>query len=140
MDRKELAVYLHHQNFNCAQSVACAFCNVLGYDPQLVFKLAEPLGRGMGLKDTCGCITGMGMAIGMKTSDGNLDAPETKDESYLVMEKAFRMFEMKRGTTICAELRKDVEDKPMEEIKLYCDGCIKDAVEILDYLLLGIEE
>lgn len=139
MDRKELAVHLHHQDFNCAQAVTCAYCNVLGCDPQTAFRLSEPLGLGMGTLNTCGCVTAMALVIGMKVSDGNLDQPETKKESYKMMKKAMGMFEMKRGSTICKELRKEVEGKPLPEIKLHCDGCIKDAIEILDYLLLGIE-
>lgn len=140
MDRKALALQLHHQKFNCAQSVACAFCNVLGYDPQVVFKMAEAFGGGMGTMGTCGAVSGMAMVVGMKLSDGNLDQPGTKKDCYKMMKKAIGMFEMKRGSTVCKELRKEVEGKPLPEIKLHCDGCIKDAVEILDYLLLGIEE
>ena len=50
MDRKEQAVMLHHHGFNCAQSVACTFCNVMGADPETTFRLAEPLGFGMGIE------------------------------------------------------------------------------------------
>ena len=39
---------LHKNNFNCAQSTACVFCNVMGHDPVEVFKLAEAFGaKGM---------------------------------------------------------------------------------------------
>ena len=48
MNRKEQAVMLHKSGFNCAQSVACSFCHVMGADPIQTFKLAEPLGFGMG--------------------------------------------------------------------------------------------
>ena len=47
MDRKQNALKLHEHGFNCAQSVACSFCNVMGADPETVFKLAEPFGFGM---------------------------------------------------------------------------------------------
>ena len=33
MNRKEQAVMLHKSGFNCAQSVACSFCHVMGADP-----------------------------------------------------------------------------------------------------------
>lgn len=36
MNRKEMAVMLHGKGFNCAQSVACAFCHVMGADPEQV--------------------------------------------------------------------------------------------------------
>ena len=136
MDRKELALQLHHQKFNCAQSVACAFCNVMGYDPQVVFKLSEGFGGGMGTMGTCGAVSAMAMVIGMKNSDGNLDAPATKAESYKLMREATRMFEEKNKSIICREI-KGVDSG---EVLRSCDGCIEDAVAILDELLLGIKE
>ena len=80
MDRKEMAVNLHKSGFNCAQSVACSFCHVMGYEPETVFKLSEGFGAGMGTFNTCGAVSAMAMVIGMKESDGNLDAPKTKKE------------------------------------------------------------
>ena len=65
MDRKQNALKLHEHGFNCAQSVACSFCNVMGADPETVFKLAEPFGFGMGAMETCGVISGMAMVVGM---------------------------------------------------------------------------
>ncbi len=41
MDRKQNALKLHEHGFNCAQSVACSFCNVMGADPETVFKLSS---------------------------------------------------------------------------------------------------
>lgn len=135
MDRKELSITLHKQGFNCAQAVACSFCNVLGYDPQTVFKMAEGFGLGMGTMGTCGAVSGMAMAIGMKQSDGNLDNPKTKRNSYNLMSLATAMFKEKNKSVICSEI-KGVETG---EVLRSCDGCIMDAVEILDKLLLGIE-
>ena len=82
MDRKELAVHLHENNFNCAQSVACACANVFGYDPVNAFRGMEAFGLGMGCQTTCGAISGMAYAIGMARSDGNLHEPATKQECY----------------------------------------------------------
>lgn len=135
MDRKELSITLHKQGFNCAQAVACSFCNVLGYDPHTVFKLAEGFGFGMGTMGTCGAVSGMAMAIGMKQSDGDLDNPKTKKNSYNLMKLATAMFEEKNKSIICREI-KGVDTG---EVLRSCDGCIMDAVEILDKLLLGIE-
>lgn len=135
MDRKELSITLHKQGFNCAQAVACSFCNVLGYDPQTVFKMAEGFGFGMGTMGTCGAVSGMAMAIGMKQSDGNLDNPKTKKNCYNLMTLATAMFKEKNKSIICSEI-KGVETG---EVLRSCDGCIMDAVEILDKLLLGID-
>lgn len=135
MNRKELAVELHHNGFNCAQAVACAFCDVMGYDPRTVFKLSEAFGGGMGTFSTCGAVSAMAMVIGMKNSDGELDAPATKASSYKLMRQATDMFLDKNKSTICREI------KGMDTgcVLRSCDGCIEDAAAILDELLLDIK-
>lgn len=131
MNRKELALQLHQQKFNCAQSVACAFCDVLGYDQQTVFKLSEAFGGGMGTMGTCGAVSGMAMVIGMCHSDGQLDNPKTKSSCYKMMKEATRRFEEKNKSVIC----RDIKGVDTGEVLRSCDGCIEDAVAILDQLL-----
>ncbi|MBQ1489636.1 MAG: C_GCAxxG_C_C family protein [Eubacterium sp.] len=134
MERKELAVHLHQNNFNCAQSVVCAFANTMGYDPVIAFRAAEAFGFGMGCQSTCGVVSGMAMVIGLMHSDGDLDNPTTKKECYALMELAYKAFEEKHGTVQCLDLK---ERGATEEYNP-CNDYIKDAVEILDKLLLGL--
>lgn len=135
MDRKEQAKMLHKNSFNCAQSVACSFCSVMGADPVATFKLAEPLGFGMGSMGTCGAVSAMALVIGMKMSDGNLDHPGTKKECYKMMRELTEAFADKNGSIVCSEI-KGVDTK---KVLRSCDGCIEDAVALLDKYLLGIE-
>lgn len=136
MDRKELAMKLHKQGFNCAQCVVCSYCGLLGYDPVIAFKMAEGFGFGMGTAGTCGAVSGMSMVIGMKTSDGNLDHPGTKKECYDLMRRATGKFLSKNKSITCSEI-KGMGGGPA---LCSCDDCIKDAIGILDELLLGIKE
>lgn len=134
MDRKELALKLHHSKFNCCQSVACAFCHVMGTDPETAFKLAEPFGFGLGCMETCGAVSGMAMVVGMKMSDGNLEDPKTKKECYAMMQKLIEEFKAMNGSIICREIKGIDTGKVLRS----CDGCIEDAVELLDKHLLGL--
>ena len=136
MTRKEQAIMLHHNGFNCAQSVACSFCNVMGADPETTFRLAEALGFGMGNMGTCGAVSAMALVTGMKISDGNLDHPATKKEFYQMMQKLIAEFTEKNGSIICREIKGVDTGKVLRS----CDGCIEDAVALLDKYLLGIEE
>lgn len=135
MDRKEQAVMLHHSGFNCAQSVACSFCNIMGGDLIEVFRLSEPLGFGMGTMSTCGAVSAMALVVGMKMSDGNLDRPATKKECYKMMKTLTEAFAEKNGSTICREIKGVETNKVLRS----CDGCIEDAAALLDKYLLGIE-
>lgn len=134
MDRKEQATQLHHHGFNCAQSVACAFCNVMGADPQTTFRLAEGLGFGMGTMGTCGAVSAMALVTGMKLSDGDMDSPKTKKECYAMMQKLIAEFEEKNGSIVCSEIKGAETGKVLRS----CDGCIQDAVALLDKHLLGL--
>ena len=46
MNRAEKALAYHKQGYNCSQAVACAFCDKMGLDEVLVFKMMEGFGFG----------------------------------------------------------------------------------------------
>lgn len=132
MTKKELAISLHDQKYNCAQSVACAFAEDLNIDPQIVFKLLEGFGLGMGCtQGTCGAISGAIALLGLKGSDGNLEAPATKAQTYQLSKELLLKFQEKNGATICRDL-KGIETG---QVLRSCPGCIEDAVELVEEIL-----
>ncbi len=132
MTKKELANSLHDQKFNCAQSVACAFSEDLQIDRELLFKMCEGFGFGMGCANgTCGAISGAIALMGLKNSDGNLDAPATKASTYKLSAEIMEKFQAKNGSTICRELKGLDTGKVLRS----CPGCIEDAVEIVEEIL-----
>lgn len=142
-ERIEKALENHKKGYNCAQSVVCAYCDKFDIEEQMAFKLAEAFGLGMGTMGTCGAVTGMAMLAGMKISDGKLDAPGTKHQSYHLMKEMTKAFTAINGTVICRELkgsgaRMDSGNKSgSSEIKVKsCDEYIRDAAVIVEKLLL----
>ena len=135
MTRPEKATQLHHQGYNCAQCIACAFSDVLGVDEKTMFMASEAFGAGMGCTKTCGAVTAMGLVIGMKESDGNLEKPGTKGHSYRLMRQAIGEFEKMNQSVICRELKGIDTGKVLRS----CNGCIKDAATILDKILYDID-
>ena len=127
----EKAVANHKKGYNCAQSVACAFCDKLGRDEKEVFELMEAFGFGMGTMGTCGAVSAMAAVVGMVESDGALDAPKTKKASYKAMKELTEKFLEKNGSIICREI-KGVETK---KVLRSCDGCVQDAAEIVEEYL-----
>lgn len=119
------------KKYNCAQAVACAFCEKLGRDEKEVFEMMEAFGLGMGTMGTCGAVSAMAAVVGMVGSDGNLDAPKTKKECYKAMKGLTEKFKEKNGTVICREL-KGIDTK---KVIRSCDGCVQDAAEILEEYL-----
>ncbi len=51
--------------YNCAQSVALTFSDVMGVDAQIVSNLSAPFGGGLGrMREVCGAVSGMAMVAG----------------------------------------------------------------------------
>ena len=49
--KAEKAIAFHDKGYNCAQAVACSFCEEFGIDQEEMFRIAEGFGFGMGIMD-----------------------------------------------------------------------------------------
>ncbi len=69
--RKHLAAEKKRQNtHNCAQSVVCTYCDLVGLEEQTALDIAGAYGTGMGnMEGTCGALVGAGMIVGLATKD-----------------------------------------------------------------------
>ncbi len=136
MTKKELAIALHDRKFNCCQSVACAFAQEAGVDALTLFRAAEGFGFGMGcMEGTCGALSGAVLLAGFVNSDGNLDAPASKADTYKLSKALTEKFREKCGADCCHEL-KGIGTGTM---LCSCPDCIKNAVECIQEVL-GWEE
>ena len=132
MTKKELANSLHDAKYNCAQSVACAFAEEIGVDKEILFRACEGFGLGMGcMNGTCGAIAGAVMLAGFQSSDGQLDAPASKQATYKLSKEILDKFEAKNKATIC----RDLKGVDTGCVLRSCPGCIEDAVEIVQEVL-----
>lgn len=132
-DRVTKAAELHKKGYNCAQAVACAYCDLFGAEEKEVFRLMEGFGLGMGdMKCTCGAVSGAIALAGIKNSDAQLDAPKTKGATYKIAKQLTAAFREKNQSVICADL-KGVETG---EMLRSCPGCIEDACRIVEEYLV----
>lgn len=124
----------HDKGYNCAQAVACTYCDLVGVEEEVMFKMTEALGLGMGgMEGTCGAVTGACVLAGMKRSSGNLEQPNTKAETYKLSREIVKAFQEKNKSVVCKEL-KGVETG---KILRPCADCIKDAAEIAEQVLFA---
>lgn len=133
MNRTEKAMELHKKGYNCCQAAALAFADLFERDVEMIYKLAEGFGAGMGGRDgVCGALSGAVMLAGLKNSDGKLEGGQSKAETYKLSEAMYRAFEEKAGSVICRTIKgMDNRDIPL----CSCDDCIKFAVEIAQNVL-----
>ena len=126
MTRCEKAIENHKKGCNCAQAVVCAFADKIGMDKDALFRLSEAFGGGMGgTGNVCGAASSMVFVAGALKSNGIDKLPDTnKKESYEFAARLLKEFDEKVGSLIC----EDIKCKKLRS----CDGCIEDAVKILE--------
>ena len=118
------------KKYNFCQAVICAYCEEYGIDDTQIFKMTEGFGLGMGgLKDTCGAVTGMFMAIGLRNSAGDKTEPtKTKFDTYKDIRDAAADFRQKNGSIYCCELKAVIDGKQV----VSCEQCVRTAAEYVD--------
>ena len=109
--RIKKTIELHDKGYNCAQAVACAYCDLVGMDEQTALRATEAFGAGMGgMQATCGAVSGAVFLAGLKNADGVVEAPKSKAATYKLSKTIVEAFQKKHGTTVCCELKaKDPE-------------------------------
>lgn len=126
----------HDKGYNCAQAVACTYCDLVGVDEETMFKMTEALGLGMGgMEGTCGAVTGACVLAGMKRSTGNLEKPDSKAESYKLSRRIVREFADQNQSVVCRELKGVETGKVLRS----CQDCIQDAARLAEKVLFSEE-
>ena len=105
MTRRERAEANFRAGYNCAQSVALAFDDLVPMDRALLARMASPLGGGMGrLREVCGAVSGMLLVLGALYG---YDAPgedAKKAALYAQVQALALAFEQRHGSIVCREL------------------------------------
>lgn len=134
--RVEETIMRHDKGYNCAQAVACTYCDMIGVEEELIFKMTEALGLGMGgMEGTCGAVSGACVLAGMKRSSGNLEHPDSKAESYKLSREIVKRFQNQNKSVVCKELKGVETGIPLRS----CADCIKDAATIAEQVLFAEE-
>lgn len=136
--RVKIAEEKHKKGYNCAQAIACTYCDLFGMDEENAFRATEGFGGGMGaMEGTCGAVSGAVFLEGLKESTGNLLSPDSKGKTYRLSKAITRKFKDQNGSLVCKELKGLVADK---EVFRTCPGCIEDAAKLVEGILLSEEE
>jgi len=133
--RMEKAIEKRNRGYNCAQAVACSYCDVIGVDEKTVFRACEGLGTGMGnMEGTCGAVSGACVLMGFLSSTANLDVPNSKGRTLSLSKIIIDKFKERNGCTICRDL-KGIETGTVIRS---CPDCIRDACEFTEEIFSNI--
>lgn len=137
MTAKEQADIFHNMGYNCAQAVACAYCEKAGIDRKTMFRTMEGFGIGMGgMKETCGAVSGAVAIAGALKSSAQTDAPDSKGGTYRFTKEIVEKFIEKNGSAVCGDLKGVETGKVLRP----CRGCIQDACSILEEVFPELRE
>lgn len=122
--------------FDCSQQVLAHCAPYVGLSEENALKLASAFGGGMWNGETCGCVTGALMALGMRyghCTEGDADSKNALLEKKAAFEAAFRE---ENGDLLCKKLlghdlstpegmQKIMENQLLATVcpKLVCSAC-----------------
>lgn len=89
--------------YNCAQSVAMAYADVMGLTPEQAARASAGFGGGIGrLRDNCGAFSAAVMVCGSLEQAGH--QPQGRAQVYARVQEIHRTFAERCGSVSCAEL------------------------------------
>ena len=113
MDHGMKAAQLFLGGYNCAQSVAVAFCDVTGLEEDFAAKLASSFGGGMGrMREVCGAVSGMLMVAGLLYGYDVPGDDEVKRAHYQLVQHLAGQFREEAGSIVCREILKNPPSDP----------------------------
>ncbi len=113
MDHSEYAAELFLKGYNCAQSVAVAFCDVTGLDVDFAARMASSFGGGMGrMREVCGAVSGMLMVAGLLYGYDIPGDDVSKKKHYTLVQTLSGKFREEVGSIVCREILKNPPSDP----------------------------
>lgn len=140
---EDKALECYAGGLDCSQVVFGYGAELLGEDKEKAVKIAAAFGGGMWKGETCGCVTGALMALGLKYGHSKLGDEETKNALLAKREEFEKEFQRANGSLICREIlgydlsTEEGMAKIMEEglLATKCPKLACCACDILDDLL-----
>ncbi len=127
--RVQQAVEKKNTGYNCAQAVACTYCDLAGVDEETMKNITQAFAGGMGtMEASCGALTGAAIALGMINKN-----PVKSMQNVRAIMSAFKE---QNGTVVCKELKGIATGKVVRA----CSDCVYDAALFLEQQLGGFED
>ncbi len=145
MTRKEKAMALFCEGYNCAQSVVLAFSDLVDVDEATLSRMSCSFGGGIGrLREVCGAVSGMSMVAGLLRGYEGPESGSVKVNHYTLVQNLAKAFEAQNGAIVCRELLglQQKHDDPTPEMRTEqyyqsrpCAELVGSAAEILENYL-----
>jgi C_GCAxxG_C_C family probable redox protein len=140
METANLAVDRFRKGYSCSQAVFSALAERKGIDVDLALRIASGFGGGISRSgETCGCVTGAIMALGLEQRDVSVAGNKAaKDNACKAGQRIMREFAACHGSSRCQELlgcniatpegMQQAHDQGL--FSRHCEVFVLDAVEL----------
>ena len=138
----ELAKTYFKEGYNCAQSIALAFCDEIGIEKTKLLRMVSSFGGGMGrLREVCGAVSGMIFVAGAMYGYDDPKDMQPQKEHYARIQELAAQFRAQTGSIVCRELLglegKDQSPVPSARTEEYykkrpCPEMIAIAAQIME--------
>lgn len=149
MTKREKAMALFKEGYNCSQAVMGAFAEDMGMDMDTALMLSSSFGGGMGrMREVCGAVSGMFMAVGLKLGYSDPKDNDAKKAHYKRIQELAERFKKRNRYIVCRQLLglegQDTNPIPAERTQEYykkrpCAELVGDAAEILEEFLAEVK-
>ena len=113
MDHGMKAAELFLSGYNCAQSVAVAFCDVTGLDEKTAARTVSAFGGGMGrMREVCGGVSGMFFVLSWLYGYDTAGDDVSKKRLYTDVQALAARFREENGSIVCREILKNPPSDP----------------------------
>lgn len=113
MEHGMKAAELFLGGYNCAQSVAVAFCDVTGLEEKTAARMVSAFGGGMGrLREVCGAVSGMFFVLSFLYGYDSPGDDESKKKLYTEVQELAAKFRETCGSIICREILNNPPSDP----------------------------
>ncbi len=113
MDHGIKAAELFLQGYNCAQSVAVAFCDVTGLSESQSARMVSAFGGGMGrMREVCGAVSGMYFVLSWLYGYDTPGDDKRKMVLYRQVQELAGKFREENGSIVCREILKNPPSDP----------------------------
>lgn len=104
-ERKDLAVALFKEGYNCSQAVVAAFADRYGFTREQALRMSASFGGGIGrMRETCGAACGMFLLAGFEKAALSGKDQQAKKENYELVQYLAAQFKQRNGALRCADL------------------------------------
>lgn len=113
--RADMARAFFKKGYNCCQSVALAYSDIIGMDEDSIAALASGFGGGFGrMREVCGCVSGMTMVAGAVLPSTDPSDMQRRGANYDLVQKLGNKYKEQNGSIICRELLGMAKSKETE--------------------------